>query len=225
MSRVEIIRHLELFDPRYFNENIHIIGAGATGSWLALMFAKLGVKGEQIHVWDFDHIEDHNIANQAYDIGQVGELKVEALFENILQSTLTKITPYPDKFEQGRLDGYVFLMVDSMAERERIWKESIKFKPNIKLMVEPRMGLDIARIYNVDPMNIQQHGAYEDTLYSDEEAETSACGASQTVITSGAQIASICARQLINNEAGEELDNEILIDFIHNNLITSRWEG
>lgn len=224
MTNLDTRRHVELFDPEQFYDNINIIGAGATGSWLALQLAKLGVKGDQIKVWDFDEIEPHNIPNQAFRNDQVGEPKTHALQENIHRDTGTMIEVQNEKFTRGRLSGYVFLMVDSMAERKRIWEESIRMKSAIKMLIEPRMGLDMARLYNVEPMSLTQIKQYETTFYTDEEAEVSACGASQTVVTSAMTIASYCARQLINKVSDKEMDNEILIDFIYNNLITERWE-
>lgn len=218
---------MELFNPDLFNDQITIIGAGATGSWLALMLAKLGIKGNQINVWDFDDIEEHNIPNQSFDIGQVGKNKADAMYHNVLQSTGTGINARGIKFDQRRLSGYVFLMVDSMAERKRIWETSVMRKSAIKLMVEPRMGLDVGRVYNVDPMSSAHIKKYNEAFYTDEEAEVSACGASQTVITTAVNIASLCATQFINHvnhsEADVELDNEILIDYKYNNLIANKW--
>lgn len=220
---IQTIRHMELFNPDYFNDNINIIGVGATGSWLALQFAKLGIKGSRIKVWDFDVIEEHNIANQAFPISAIGEYKVDALAEMIKDQTGAEIEANNRKFENERISGYVFLMVDSMSERKRIWEQAVKMKSAVKLLVEPRMGLDMGRIYNVSPMNMSHVRSYEDTFYTDEEAETSACGASQSVITTSSAIASLCARQLVNMNNELELDNEILIDFMYNNLMTEVW--
>lgn len=216
-------RHMELFDADTFSTPIHIIGAGATGSWLALILAKLGIKGELIKVYDFDTIEEHNIPNQAYGINQVGKPKVEALYDNVKEDTGTQLRVHYDKFQDGRLNGYVLNMIDTMDGRKSIWERSIKMKNAIKLLIEPRMGLDLGRIYNVEPTDMEHIKQYEDTFYTDEEAEVSACGTSQTVITTSMAVASMCARQLINHHAGEELDNEILIDFKYNNLIPTRW--
>ena len=97
-------------------------------------------------------------------------------------------------------------------------------KTTIPLLIEPRMGLDGGRIYNVEPVNLNHIKEYENTYYSDDEAEVSACGNSMTVITSAMGIASWCTRQLINFTNEIELDNEILLDFKYNNIIGSRWE-
>jgi len=223
-------RHKELFNPENFKLPITIIGAGATGSWLTLMLAKLGIT--DITVWDFDIVEEHNIANQAYrttnfssnEETDIKRDKVKALGE-IVYETIGDfiIKEIPKKFTNQRLHGIVFLMVDSMAERKRIWENSIKLKPAVQLLIEPRMGLDLGRIYNVNPCDPKHIKEYENTYYTDDETELSACGNSKTVITTATTIAAWCARQLINFHAKEELDNEILIDVKYNNIISGKW--
>lgn len=224
---LDLTRHLELIDPYYFEEPITIIGVGATGSWLALSLAKLGLTN--ITVYDFDVVESHNIPNQAYNLksfdgdGHIGVPKVKALWDVVFLATGTQINIKNEKYTNQRLTGIVFLMVDSMAERKRIWEESIKLKSQIKLMIEPRMGLDVGRIYNINPLDMEQIKRYEETLYSDDVSEVSACGASMTVITTALGITSWCGRSLINWHNKEELDNEILIDFKYNNIIATKW--
>lgn len=221
---LDISRHKEMFDPRTFELPIHIIGVGSTGSWLALCLAKLGIPGRQIMIWDFDKIEEHNIANQFYSpLNDINKLKVERLQYNIHNMTGNYVDLIPAKYETQRLSGIVFLMVDSMAERKKIWEGSIRGKSAIQLLVEPRLGLDVGRVYNVEPTNPTHIKRYEDTYYSDEGAEISACGNSMTVITSAMCVATWCCRQLINYHNDVEVDNEILIDFKYNNIITERW--
>lgn len=220
-THLDVRRHMELFDPYAFTKKVVVIGAGATGSWLVLMLAKLGI--QDITVYDFDVIEEHNIPNQLYGIEDIGKLKVEALAHFVEQQTGTVINAIADRFESQRLSGYVFCMVDTMAGRDKIWKYSAKLKSAIALYTEPRMGLDTARVYNVDPMNLTHHKRYEDCFYSDDEAEVSACGTSMSVITTALTTASWCVRQLIEHNAGREVSNEILIDVMYNGIVETRW--
>lgn len=215
------IRHMELFNNEEFNTPVTIIGAGALGSWLALYLAKLGITN--ITVYDFDEVESHNIANQAFNIHDIGKTKTQALQDIIAVQTNNKITIKNEKYTNQRLTGIVFLMVDSMAERKRIWEKNIKMKSAVKLMVEARMGLNMGRIYNVIPIDLQQGRKYEETLYSDDESEVSACGASMTVVTTATTIAAMSARQLINFANQQEMDNEIMIDLQYNNFLNSKW--
>lgn len=220
---LDISRHRELFNAEEFNTPVHIIGVGATGSWLALALAKLGI--QDITVWDYDTIEEHNVPNQLYSLPDVGMGKVEALRHYIRAVTGTEIKAKNTKFTNQRLRGIVFLMVDSMEQRKLIWENAIKMKQSVELLVEPRMGLDVGRVYNVIPTDLNHIKQYEDTYYGDDVAEVSACGTSMTVITTALGVASWCARQLINFTSGEVLDNEILIDFKYNNIFPTSWEG
>lgn len=218
---IDISRHKELFDAETFKTPVTIIGAGATGSWLALALAKLGI--EDITVYDFDTVEEHNIANQAFSIDDVGKKKVKALWDIIYSATHAEIKIQDNKFTNQNIAGIVFLMVDSMEQRKLIWENAIKLKPNIKLLIEPRMGLDVGRVYNVIPYDMTHIKKYENTYYDDDTAELSACGNTMSVISSALGITSWCVRQLIEFNNQEEIDNEILIDFKFNNIITSRW--
>lgn len=235
MSTMDLRRHMELFDPHYFNEPVHIIGAGATGSWLALSLAKLGIKN--ITVWDFDDVEEHNIPNQAFRVNainkknwdyveesDIGKPKVDALNELVYNATGMQIkTKNEAVTAQTRLSGIVFMMTDTMKSRKEIFEGAIKLKPNVKLLIEPRMGLDMGRIYIVNPLDMLHVKEYEKTLYTDDEASVSACGASQTVITTALSITSTCARQLINWHNELKLPNEILQDYAYNNFFTTTW--
>ena len=218
---LDLTRHIELFDAEKFNKPVHVIGVGATGSWVVLQLASLGIT--DITVWDYDVIEEHNIANQAYDLSHIGQPKVEALLDVVKRKTGTVIKTKNEKYIDQRLSGIVFLMVDSMAERKRIWEKSIRMKHLVTHLIEPRMGLDVGRVYNVNPTDLTHIREYEASYYGDYEAEVSACGASMTVITTAMSIASWCVRQVINLNAGVELDNEILLDFMYNNIITKQW--
>lgn len=218
---LDVRRHMELFNPYEFNTPVTIIGAGATGSWLALQLAKLGIS--DITVYDFDVVEEHNIPNQLFGIMDIGKPKVDALAEFILATTGTPIKAKNEAYTNQRLSGIVFCMVDSMKVRDDIWKLGAKGKSAVKLYVEPRMGLNEGRIYNVNPTDSNHWKRYEECWYPDDEAEVSACGTSQSVITSALLIASTCARQLINYHNGIELSNEIQLDPVYNQVFEYRW--
>lgn len=214
-------RHKQLFDPEQFDKPVTVLGVGATGSFLVLYLAKLGIKN--ITVYDFDVIEEHNVPNQVFGLQDIGKPKVEALYDLVKQQTGVEINVKNERYTRQRLSGYVFNCVDSMDTRKKVWLQSVKLKTAITHYVEPRIGLDTARIYNVTPMELSHHERYEATMYSDEEAEVSACGTSLSVVTSSAAIAGFCARQLVNHFNGIELSNEILYDFLYNNVIAEEW--
>ena len=49
----------DIFDPNEFGWPVHLIGAGGIGSALALPVMKIGVR--EIHLWDTDDVEPHNV--------------------------------------------------------------------------------------------------------------------------------------------------------------------
>ena len=77
-AQLSIVRHEPIFDPNQFDYlPIHIVGAGATGSRVFMALVELGINN--ITVWDFDTVEAHNLANQAFTHQHIGQPKVQAL--------------------------------------------------------------------------------------------------------------------------------------------------
>jgi hypothetical protein len=215
-------RQMELFDPQTFNTPVHIIGAGATGSWVALFLAKLGIK--DITVWDFDTVGEHNLPNQFFRPIDIGEPKVLALRDTVSSQTGTVLNAKNTRVTGAqRLSGIVFMLTDTMKSRKEIWEQAIKMKPQVQLLIETRMGLSDGRIYTINPTSTDHIKEYENTFYSDEEASVSACGISQSVITTAVTIAGMAVRQLINYHGGVELNNEILLDLQYNQMFTRRF--
>ena len=81
---MDFTRQNRILNPDECYSNIHIIGAGSTGSFIALNLAKMGMKN--IIVYDFDKVEEPNIPNQFYRIKDVGKYKVTALKQIIKEN-------------------------------------------------------------------------------------------------------------------------------------------
>lgn len=84
-------RQEELYDGTNNTDSVTIIGTGATGSWVALALAKLGVRA--IELYDMDLIELHNVPNQLYSKSDVDKFKVDICkqYMNILGSGVSNI--------------------------------------------------------------------------------------------------------------------------------------
>lgn len=211
-------RQIEIFDPATFNTPVHVIGAGATGSWVTLFLAKLGVK--DITVWDFDRVEEHNLPNQAFGLIDIGLPKADAVAAEVLRATGTVIKANIQEVNaRTRLNGIVFMLTDTMKSRKEIWDGAIKLNYGVKLLIETRMGLRGGRIYTIFPTDIQQIRKYEGTFYTDEEATASACGVSQSIICTAVNIASLAVWQFLKYNREEDFSNELLIDYISDQII------
>ena len=146
-----------------------------------LYLAKLGLSN--IHVWDFDHVEAHNLANQAFMKDDIGKFKVDAVKKLVKTSTGRDAVTIHNESVDGsqQLGDIVFMLTDTMASRKQIWQAGIREKSATKLMVETRMGVDEGRVYTIEPSNPSHIKRWEDTLYDDAVAVASACGASVSV--------------------------------------------
>jgi molybdopterin/thiamine biosynthesis adenylyltransferase len=226
---IDPLRHIDVFSPdAWGSRRIDVIGAGATGSKVAMSLAKLGIIN--IHVWDFDKVEAHNVGNQLFGNDDIGKLKVEALKEMVERQTGTKITTHNERVDGTQELGHVvFLLTDTMSSRKEIFAKGLKFKLRTKLMIETRLGADGGRIYVINPSKLPEVKGWEDTLYGDDVAEVSACGASITVGPTAGVVAEAAVWQVIRafaieNGDDDEIDNEILLNLRQPLFITRKFD-
>ena len=220
MIQNDFSRQANILNPEEFNRPIHIIGAGATGSWVAFTLAKMGLSN--ITVYDFDEVGMHNLPNQMFGLSDIDKNKALSIRNIIRRFTGFNIKARTQKVEGGQpLQGIVFMLTDTMKSRKDIYNMSIKNNPNIDLLIETRMDLRGGRIYAIDPKNRYMCKQYEGTFYSDDEAEISACGVSQTVLPTALAITSHAIWKLLNYINGEPLFNETIID-LPNEIIFSQ---
>lgn len=208
--RVNYARHNSVFDPtKYGNQRIDVIGAGATGSYVVLQLAKLGCK--QIHVWDFDKVEAHNIPNQLFGLKDVGKMKVDALKALVQELASIDITVHPEKFTGKEKFGEVlFVLTDTMSSRKEIWKNT-NGKVGLGLYIETRMGEAEGRIYTMEPQDDPEK--YEKTLYDDAQTPVSACGTQTTVgstamVLAGLAVTAMIEWRLKSEQRGHKPPNE-----------------
>ena len=146
---MDITKHLEFFNPISLESSIHIIGVGAIGSNLAETLARLGLTN--IHLYDFDIVSKHNVANQVFFDDQIDKPKIECIAETMRRiNPEIEITLHDKGWSTGtRLSGYVFLAVDNIEIRKQIVQEN-KYNTNIIAMFDFRMGLEDAQHYACD---------------------------------------------------------------------------
>lgn len=195
---IDATRHNSVFDPGAFGKRrVDVIGVGATGSKLALTLAKLGVMN--LHVWDFDTVEPHNLANQAYSQRHLGMNKAQAIAEIAQEATGWPVTAYHRPYEGGQLGEFVFAMPDTMSAR-RLLFDALRFSMTTQRVFDPRMGAGEGQIYSYRPTLPADRERYERTLFSDDDAhvQVSACGTAITVGPTGDVLVGLLAWQFIN---------------------------
>lgn len=192
------IRSLELLDPSIIGEKvIHIIGCGATGSHLAIELLKLGFK--KFVLWDFDTVEYHNLTNQIWLYSEIKMKKVDALVNRMIALDpyldLSKITK-KGKWDGELLKDYVFVCVDSIELRKRIYEDNM-YNTDIELLFDPRLGSTSGSVftYTWNEKNINQLIGL--TSFKDDEmdVERSLCG---TPINIGTTLNQVVEYLLVN---------------------------
>lgn len=196
---MDLSRHISVFNPAAVKHDIHIIGVGATGSFVAMMLARMGVP--VLNIYDFDDVEIHNIPNQYYDTGDIGKLKIGALADKLraINPDITiNVSDEAVKPEDiSKMSGYLFLLVDSMKVRKELW-EAAKANTNLINIWESRLGSDQARVYSLPIEENLDYTRYEQDFYDDDNAEVSACGTSITVLPIVMMTASLMIVQFID---------------------------
>lgn len=212
-------RQFGVFQPEDFTFPVHIIGTGATGSWVAVMLAKMGVR--DIHLHDFDTVEEHNVPNQLFRVSDVGESKVVACANMVKMTSGINAKRYNAPVTgDDSLSGIVFVLTDSMSSRSEIYKKALRNNIHVPLVIETRMGGEGGRVYAINPCDRKQSAGYQKTLYSDDEAVVSECGVSQSMAPTAAFIASLAVWQLIKFHNGKDIDQEIIVDISNNTYLT-----
>ena len=215
-------KHLEFFNPNELTEEIHIIGCGAIGSTVAEMLTRLGVN--ELYLYDFDKVSEHNITNQMFRQADVGELKVTALAKQLQEiNPDIKLHLEPQGYtELTRLRGIVFLAVDSIELRKEI-VTTLKYNKDIVYVTDCRMGLTDAQCYAASWDNEKQIDSLLQTMqFTSEEAKEatpiSACGTTLSVTPTVRMIVSLCVSNFINFIKNKEVKTMIIVDAFAMNI-------
>lgn len=117
-KRPDYKRQVSIFDPSDFrNVAITIAGLGNIGSHTALALTRMGLSN--FTLFDFDTVEEHNLASQAYSIADVGQEKILALVRQMMVLNpdvrlKANSMPFTGKEQEGQI---LISAVDSMAAR------------------------------------------------------------------------------------------------------------
>lgn len=129
--------------------SVSIIGAGATGSFVALTLAKLGV--ENLDIYDVDGITEHNLPNQFYRNKDVSKFKIEALNEILVEFSDVRwdIGKTPQMYKDQPLLETVITCTDTIASRKIVWEQFLR-QPQARHFIDCRMGGELGIVYAIN---------------------------------------------------------------------------
>lgn len=143
---VEAIRGV-LYDRnrKLYNQDsvkrIHVIGVGGIGSWVSVFSAMQGCR--DVHVYDNDELELHNLNRLPFSIDDVGDKKtavVKRFIERIRpeESCGVKVTEHEAVANSSDLkevkDGDVVVICVDSAQQNNLILEALKDKKNVKII-------------------------------------------------------------------------------------------
>ena len=173
---ISFLRHEGWVGPADLKDPINIIGCGAVGSHAAVLAARMGFS--HFRLWDDDVVSDYNLGNQAFFGRHIDLPKVDAL-EDVLTSInpAIKVEKHQRRFtsvEDGKIDGAVYMAVDSHAARADIY-DAIYMNPSITVVVEQRLGFDHGEVAVLDPLDINRLETWRKTLVDDASIPEGPC--------------------------------------------------
>lgn len=221
------MRHAAFFSPEDSgNTPLNIVGVGATGSWVAVIAAKMG--WTHFNIWDADTVESHNVPNQAYSSQHIGMLKVDALKDVLTQiNPGVKVTSHPYHWtteNSPEFEGALFIAVDSLNTRKAIYS-TLQDAIDLDIIFETRIGFTMATMNILDPFDTDSIMNMMESIKDDSEVEEAPCN--ERIITS---LVTLTASTLVHylcsfysserNSTQRSYPTTTIFSLNHNNLST-----
>lgn len=176
-------------DASWFNKidkletPIIIGGAGGIGSWLTLFLGRMLTNTTTIFLYDFDTVEEVNMAGQLYSKYDIGNSKVSAI-KNIVNnfSGFINIATQNAKYDSNSLASLImFSAFDNMKARSDMfqnWKKEAINDPDNAIFIDGRLLAEQLQVFYVTMKNADE---YENKyLFLDAEVEDTNCSYKQT---------------------------------------------
>jgi molybdopterin/thiamine biosynthesis adenylyltransferase len=189
-----------------------VVGLGGVGSWLSFILSRFSPKA--LYLYDNDIVEEHNLGGQLFGTNMCNLKKTDVITQFIYHMNIGLNNTYIANHNVflahipiilNSFPDYTFICIDNMEGRYILyedWKNKVitvkeEFKRN-KALIDIRMSIDTIQIYTVlpDEYSLQK---YEESLFSDDEADAVTCNRKQTTY-----VCALCAG-LIGNTVVEHI--------------------
>ena len=202
-------RRVRFSDAHWYNSkeklDISIIGLGGIGSYLAYFLSRIG--NHNFYIYDYDVIDETNMAGQFYPIIDIGLPKVEAcslLMERFSGSNPNMMAKFT---KDSMVTPYMFSPLDNMDVRKLAFDKWVEEygDSNEALFVDCRMLMESLEVYFVTKDRIED---YRKQLFPDAEVEEAPCSAKATSHC-GAMCASLAVAGFTNYLSNLYTDTDI----------------
>lgn len=217
MESDRFLRQQDVLDvSRLSRLGITLIGLGSIGSVTGLFLGKMGLVS--LKAFDADCVEVHNWSNQMFCNQDIGRPKAEAFKDlvTIYGGSMPNATAV--RYVDQPLTEVVISAVDSMESRKVIWK-SIREKPEVKLYLDARMGLETMMVWAVRPQIREDRVAYSQSIVPDDQTHQDPCTA-RTVCYTPLMAASILCSYVKRYVSGEQIPRRVILDLATHTMMT-----
>jgi len=158
--------------------DVSVVGVGAVGRQVALQLTAMGAP--RLRLFDFDVVEESNLASQGYREADLGQPKVEATADacreiNVAVDIAAVNGRFQRKYEAGNV---VFACVDSIDGRRFLWNA---VKGTVQLFIDGRVGGEVIRVLTARAGEVDGRKYYPTTLFDQSEAHVGSCTAKMTI--------------------------------------------
>lgn len=198
--------HSRFQDALWYNPDFVIRaaigGVGGIGSWLTLMLSRAGFK---LILYDFDTIDETNMAGQLYPTSAIGGTKTRAITGTCRDfGCENEIIAFGAFTAISHGIPIMFSAFDNMGAR-KLFFESWKKQKERQVYIDGRMLAESGQVFFVTP---GREAAYEEQLFADGEVKDQPCSMKATSHC-GAHIASIMMAGFTNWITNTKLAGDI----------------
>ena len=157
-------------------------GAGGIGSWLTLFLSRMLPPTSYIMLYDFDKVEEVNLAGQLFKVSDIGLPKVLAVSNIVIDfSGYNKIVAHNERYDSESLRSPImFSCFDNMKARKDMfenWMLEAKEYPE-SIFIDGRLNAEQFQVFYVTLENALVYK--EKHLFDDSEVEDANCSYKQT---------------------------------------------
>jgi molybdopterin/thiamine biosynthesis adenylyltransferase len=156
-------------------------GAGGIGSWLTLFLSRM-LSDNYVFLYDFDNVEEVNMAGQMFGKQHINMPKVNAVQDIVTNFTdFTKLSAQNEKYTVDSLKSPImFSAFDNMEARKVMfnnWSQEAPKHDNA-IFIDGRLLAEQLQVFFVTPETARRY--QKDFLFDDSEVEDANCSYKQT---------------------------------------------
>lgn len=210
MNPERFSRQTDIVPDLLHSRSITIVGVGAVGRQLALQLAALG--GMTVTLYDFDEVEESNIATQLYREEHMGLKKVDATGKDMIKinSEMTVVMDETRWDPSIEIEGDLFMCPDSIETRTALFN-SARESELVDFFADCRIAGEVIRVMACNMTDDGDVEYYEKTLFSEDERFEARCTSKGTIYTAACG-ASMMLAQYTRYLRGFPLDKDVLLN-------------